>query len=103
MPSKFEENRSKDKRMFNHARARTRALARVRAMREHEQYVAHTTSCDLYSRELTSEVYLPRLCDLNSLLSVKFTNPMYTKYHKMPVVCLPMSTCNTLTICSGFP
>jgi hypothetical protein len=37
VPSKFEENPSKDKRMLNHALARshTHALARVYAVREH--------------------------------------------------------------------
>jgi hypothetical protein len=47
MPSKFEENTSKDKRMFIDARTRTRVLARVRAVREDEKYVVHATCFDL--------------------------------------------------------
>jgi hypothetical protein len=43
MPSKFEENPSKDKRMFNHVCSRTHALARVRALRENEKYLVFAT------------------------------------------------------------
>jgi hypothetical protein len=32
-----------DKRMLNHARSRTRALTRVRAVREHENYAVLDT------------------------------------------------------------
>jgi hypothetical protein len=39
----FVENRSLDKQMHNHARSRTRALARMRAMCEHEKYVVLDT------------------------------------------------------------
>jgi hypothetical protein len=37
----FDENRFIVKRMLNHARSRTRALARMHAVREHDKYVAH--------------------------------------------------------------
>jgi hypothetical protein len=47
VPSKFEENPSKNKRTLNHARIHTCALARVRAMREYEKYVAYATCGDL--------------------------------------------------------
>jgi hypothetical protein len=47
MPSKFEENPSADKWMLNYTRALTHALARVRAVSEHEKYVAHATWCDM--------------------------------------------------------
>jgi hypothetical protein len=47
VPSKFEENPSKDNWMFNHALARMRALARLRMVREHEKYVALATCCDV--------------------------------------------------------
>jgi hypothetical protein len=38
--SNIEENPVIDKRKLNHARARTRALARMSAVREHDKYVA---------------------------------------------------------------
>jgi hypothetical protein len=40
---KFEKRRSIDKWMFNHALGRTRALARVRAVRENEKYLVLAT------------------------------------------------------------
>jgi hypothetical protein len=45
--TKFGENQSKDKRMFNHARTRTRVLARMRSVREQEKHLARTTCGDL--------------------------------------------------------
>jgi hypothetical protein len=45
--TKFRENPSKDKRMLNHARARTRVIARMRSVREHEKCAKCATCGDL--------------------------------------------------------
>jgi hypothetical protein len=52
--SKFEDTPSIDKRTFNHARSRTRALERVRVVREHDNCVDHVACgyCSVCSANL---------------------------------------------------